>query len=175
MHHTATPTTYTRRLQQLSADRNSRHWTEDTRNRAPHKPLLLLAVIDLIAAGVLAENHIPAELPQLVEAFRRLWLAVMPDARRSTYSLPFFYLAREEEAFWHLAPRAAEEALERARDIRSGSMLTATIAAARLDDALWALLSEPEARATLRRVLVETYFTEELWDALSAPMEEPNA
>ena len=33
-------------------------WFATTRNRAPHKPLLLLAVMDLVARGVLASRFV---------------------------------------------------------------------------------------------------------------------
>ena len=33
-------------------------WDATTRNRAPHKPLLLLAVMDLVARGVITSRHI---------------------------------------------------------------------------------------------------------------------
>jgi putative restriction endonuclease len=35
-----------------------RMWSNTTRNRAPHKPLLIFAVMDLVARGVLASRFI---------------------------------------------------------------------------------------------------------------------
>jgi putative restriction endonuclease len=33
-------------------------WSADTFHRVPHKPFLLLSIMDLIAQGVIAENFI---------------------------------------------------------------------------------------------------------------------
>jgi putative restriction endonuclease len=35
-------------------------WTDSTRKRAPHKPILLLAVLDLVARGVITSRQISA-------------------------------------------------------------------------------------------------------------------
>ena len=43
----------------LRKDKNSNKYPEHTRHAAPHKPLLLLAVIDLFAEGSVEENLIP--------------------------------------------------------------------------------------------------------------------
>ena len=42
---------YVQRFAHLNANKNRRHWTAETTHRAPHKPLLLLAVIDRFAQG----------------------------------------------------------------------------------------------------------------------------
>jgi hypothetical protein len=48
-------------LQKFSAlrtDKNRKRWSDITKNQAPHKPFLLLSVIDLFAQGEITENFI---------------------------------------------------------------------------------------------------------------------
>lgn len=49
---------YVRLFGKLRTDKNSQRWTDQTYFRAPHKPLLLLAVIDRFADGELTQNFI---------------------------------------------------------------------------------------------------------------------
>ncbi len=55
-------------------------WTETTKRRAPHKPLLLLALLDLIARGEVADSFIDVhqDLVELNELFTNYWRRVVP-------------------------------------------------------------------------------------------------
>lgn len=62
---------------------------------APHKPILLLAILDGVGRGHIASNAV-AFTPELVATFRVYWRALVPDgtwADKIVY--PFRYLARE--------------------------------------------------------------------------------
>jgi len=48
-----------RNFTSLRSDTKRSHWTAATKFRAPHKPLLLLAVIDLIAKGIIKTKEAP--------------------------------------------------------------------------------------------------------------------
>ena len=54
-------------------------WDATTRNRAPHKPLLLLAVMDLVARGVITSRvvSITGELVELNELFTDHWRSIV--------------------------------------------------------------------------------------------------
>lgn len=56
---------------------------------APHQPILLLTVIELIEQGRVCENKITPS-PELVETFLKYW-SVIPD-RKPNLALPFFHL-----------------------------------------------------------------------------------
>ena len=60
-------------------------WDATTRNRAPHKPLLLLAVMDLVARGVITSRliSITGELVELNELFTDYWRSIVPVTRTS--------------------------------------------------------------------------------------------
>jgi putative restriction endonuclease len=129
-------------------------------NRAPHKPLLLLSVLDLFEQGE-AESNLIEITPDLGEMFVRYWERTLSFDRRGNLALPFFHL--RSEGFWHLLPRQGkEEALNFTSQIRSLSQLRENVVGARLDEALYDLLRVRESRDLLRSVLIETYFAPEV-------------
>ncbi len=160
-------TDYRTRFARLRSDTAASRWTAATRFRAPHKPLLLLAVMDLIASGHIATNLVTLDAA-LSERFTAYWRIVMPDARRCNPVMPFFHLAREARPFWHLQARAPDEALDMAERIKSGTRLNALVSGATLDDDLWIALHDADERAALRRVLIERAVEETLRDAVAA-------
>jgi putative restriction endonuclease len=150
------PIPYLQRFIKLNTDRSRTRWTEATRYQAPHKPLLLLAVLDLFAQGSITANLIELT-PELGELFSLYWRRVMPPGRRGNIAMPFFHLKSDD--FWHLAPRPGKEAiLAAARRIHSINQLRETILGAQLDAELYELLCVEESRNLLRTALIETYF-----------------
>ncbi len=51
-------TRYAQRFGGIRRDVSCTRWTKDTLNRAPHKPLLLLSVLDLFEQGRITTNLI---------------------------------------------------------------------------------------------------------------------
>lgn len=155
---------YARRFATLRTDKSRSRWPTTVSNRAPHKPLLLLCVLDLFEQGETESNLIELT-PDLGEMFTPYWTKVLPFDRRGNLALPFFHL--RSDGFWHLLPKQGkEEALNSASQIRSLSRLEETVLGARLDEALYRLLCIPESRNFLRSVLVETYFAPDLRESL---------
>lgn len=151
---------YARRFARLRTDKSRSRWSAITLNRAPHKPLLLLSVLDLFEQGEVEYNLIELT-PDLGELFARYWAKVLQFDRRGNLALPFFHL--RSEGFWHLLPKQGkEEALNSASQIRSLSQLRETVVGARLDEALYELLCVRKPRDLLRSVLIETYFPPEV-------------
>lgn len=141
-------------------------WTQSTNFQAPHKPFLLLAVLDLFAGGRLASNLIEIT-PELGELFAGYWSKVMPPERRGNLALPFFHL--RSSRFWHLVPRPGQEsALDAVRQVDSLSRLNKLILGACLDEDLYRLLQVEGARSALRVVLLQTYFAPEIQPLLSS-------
>jgi putative restriction endonuclease len=148
-------TDYIQRFAKLHRNKNPSRWSELTRQHAPHKPLLLLSVIDLIAEGVIAANLIELT-PELGELFTLYWSRVMPPDLRGNLVTPFFHLAYD--GFWHLVPQPGKEAELTPGRLRSVNDLRARIFGARLDDELYSALLQEQSRNLLRAVLIETYF-----------------
>lgn len=148
---------YAKRFTQLRPNTNRKQWTAATFFRAPHKPLLLLSVIQLIEEGLVQTNLVELS-PDLCETFARYWCCVLPPPHpRGNLSLPFFHLG--SSGFWQLLPQPGKEAaLEATRQVDSIRRLTELTLGARLDDELFVLLRVPESRHALRAVLIEEYF-----------------
>ncbi len=125
--------------------------------RAPHKPVLLLAVIDSIEAGEAFENRI-CITPELVARFKDVWSRYVDSAGFSpNFTNPFYHLTGDR--FWHLQTRSSEAArLTSSRSPKSFSGLQAWVEYAYLDEALFKLLVQRETREVLRGVLLQTYF-----------------
>jgi putative restriction endonuclease len=153
-------TDYARRFARLRTDKNRFSWPTTKSNRAPHKPLLLLSVLDLFEQGVVKSNLIELT-PDLGELFSQYWAKVLPFDRHGNIVLPFFHL--RSEGFWHLLPKPGkEEALSAASQMRSLSQLREMVIGARLDEPLYQLLCVREPRDFLRSILIQTYFAPEL-------------
>jgi putative restriction endonuclease len=155
---------YTERFAKLRTDASPTRWSAVTYHRAPHKPLLLLAVMDLFAQGTITSNLIEPS-SDLGELFTLYWARVMPPDRRGNLALPFFHL--KSDGFWHLVPRPGKESfLAAVRQISSINQLRDTVLGAQMDEELYALLCAEESRNLLRVVLTETYFVLEVQPAL---------
>jgi len=155
---------YLDRFSHLHTDKNRTRWTAVTTHRAPHKPLLLLAVLDLLAQGSLTTNLIELT-PELADLFATYWHTVRPPSQRGNLTYPFYYL--QSDGFWHLQPRPGQEtALAVYRPNAGLSALQALVLGASLDEALFTLLQTADGRSALRHVLVTTYFAPALHEPL---------
>jgi putative restriction endonuclease len=127
------------------------------RGRAPHKPLLLLAVLDLLEAGRITDGWVTLS-PDLVVRFQNLWPIVY--ARRQNQGdirLPFHALSGD--GVWAVFEDDGRPSRARATSVR-----------AKLDDNLCAALGDSAFRAQLRRLLVATYFPPAEQVALAAAL-----
>lgn len=68
---------------------------------APHKPVLLLAVLQGIDKGWINENRIELS-PELVSAFKSIWNRVVTTAHSPLIAQPFFHMRGEK--LWHHVP-----------------------------------------------------------------------
>ncbi len=156
------------KLTRLSTDKASARWPDFPHHRAPHKPLLLLAVMDLIAQGSLPQNLIElnAELGVL---FTLYWSTVFPPelGKRGNIAMPFWHL--QSDGFWHLQPRPGQEAvLAGSSKVHSIGRLQELTFGAKLDDELYEWLCTEDGRNEARTLLLATYFTAPVREALLA-------
>lgn len=147
-------------------------WSSATKNLAPHKPLLLLSLIDLIARGAIGSNFIDVtgDLVDLNDLFAGYWRRVVPLNQTSSIAFPFSRM--HNEPFWELVP-AEGKRLDRAaiNNISTVSQLRQFATGARIDEALFLLLQQPEGRNILRHSLLTSCFSGE---AQAALMEQAN-
>lgn len=112
---------------------------------APHKPLLLLCLIDLAASGELAETVL-RKSPELRLRFDSYWRIVDPRwGGKPNLDLPFFHLSRQE--FWIPKTRTGQRA--------ESPESTATVD---LNPGLIEVLHDCKWRDMARRILIETWF-----------------
>ena len=135
---------------------------------SPHKICMLLAVLDLARGGSLAENRI-RYAPPLLERYSRFFGAVRGPGDHPNPYFPFFHLAGKlrggEPSFWHLEPLPGREnALAALKTARSTSDITANVAYAMLDEALFDLLQSPPAIEALGEAISQRWFDRVLGD-----------
>ena len=122
--------------------------------KAPHKPVLLLSIIQSIEFKEITENRIYIT-PQLVARFRDNWYHLVSNPRfTANFSLPFFHLRSEK--FWHLHTKPGRELLlTSSGSIRSFSHLKEVVDYAKFDDALFILMKDASTREELKSALLE--------------------
>ncbi|MGH3147316.1 MAG: HNH endonuclease, partial [Rubrobacter sp.] len=140
----------------LRTNRNRKVWSEVTAHQAPHKPILLLCVLDLFDSGEISSNLVEIT-DDLAELFGRYWEHVMPFTRSGNLALPFFHL--RGDGFWQLLPK--HENVRLGSQITSLARLREEVIGARLGEDLYDLIQSKENRDRLRSVLIEKYFSPE--------------
>ena len=123
---------------------------------APHKPLLLLAILDLIDDATIVVPQVELT-PDLVETFHAYWQAVVSSQTKGAMYLPFFHL--KSDRFWTLIPNEGHEAeLKYMNKARSYAQLRSAVSHAELDNDLWEVLQTADGRQKLRQALIAAYF-----------------
>ena len=123
---------------------------------APHKPVLLLAVMDGFESGLITGNRIELS-PQLVGRFKSIWNKLVSTDHCPLIVQPFFYL--KSEKFWHHVPVPGfEEWVKITRNCQSIGVLKRAVQYVALDHELFLLFSDPVSREVLRQVVLEKYF-----------------
>tara|TARA_R110002012_G_scaffold7157_2_gene33745 strand:- start:5469 stop:6443 length:975 start_codon:yes stop_codon:yes gene_type:complete len=127
---------------------------------APHKPVLLLSVLQLIEDGLISENQIYIT-PELVSQFKTLWNLLVTTNHMPNFALPYYHLIGEKVGFWHLeAYEGFAGMLTSSNSIRSFKALSEGIRYARFDEELFTLLTDRGFREVLRQALLHRYFPE---------------
>lgn len=155
---------YLKAFTSLHTDKGKNRYPALTKYRAPHKPLLLLSVIDLIEEGKIKNNFIELS-PELGETFIAYWSLVMPLDKKGKIVYPFFHM--KKEGFWKLIPKPGnEEILESTREVSSVYRLTDMIIGAKFEDELFIILSNKKERNIFRALIINHYFDESIADKL---------
>jgi putative restriction endonuclease len=147
---------------QLRTDKNRKRWTVATTHRAPHKPLLLLSILDLVAQGRITKNFIEPTF-ELAETFAGYWQQIMPPGTSGNMAYPFYYM--DSEPFWNLVPRPGVTP-PRGKVVSSMKRIRELYLGAKLDEQLFPLLLMEPLRRKLQRALVQTYFAAEIQTSL---------
>ena len=131
---------------------------QDSR-QTPHKPFLLLIIIEMLESGELSENRIPfGEIEKKKPFFTDLIAAFNSGSTTNwqpSLHNPFFHL--KTNGFWHLDP--AELQSRPTATTPTEAYLRNVDATAKLDESLFILFVMPEYREIFRQTLISTYFS----------------
>jgi putative restriction endonuclease len=124
---------------------------------APHKPLLLLSLIELIDKGFISKNAVPIS-GELVGIFKENWQLLVPTSHNEDFTQPFFYLQSDKVAgapFWFLK---AVQGYQINKPIKSVNTLAAVCAYGYFSEELFLLLTEKQVRLRFQTLLLDKYF-----------------
>lgn len=129
--------------------------------KAPHKPLMLLALLDLVEDRTIQASQVELT-PSLIERFDKYWSIADPQNWQARVWLPFFHLRNPKNGVWTLTPRPGQEDAYRGMSSpKSLGQLQRVVSHATVDPDLWIFLQSPEHRQELRRALIDGYFDAE--------------
>ena len=150
---------YIKSFSRLRTDKNRNRYPAFTDHRAPHKPFLLLSIMDLIAQGQITENFIEPSY-ELVETWNIYYSSIMPPGSTTSMAYPFYHLQRD--GYWHLIFEEGFDSTNVGKQISSMKKIREIYVGANMDDELFHYLCDPETREQLRLVLIRTYFAPEI-------------
>ena len=123
---------------------------------APHKPILLLAVLDEIERGGIPTNLIELT-PELVAAFRAYWRVLVPEGTwQEKIANPFRFMV--QEGFWELVKNGVPVSTQSLGMNPSIRQLTTEVDGAVLASDLWELVQDRGNIIALRTFLLKQYF-----------------
>jgi putative restriction endonuclease len=124
---------------------------------APHKPIFLLSIIDLIDQGEIMENKIYINT-QLVASFLNNWEALVKNPLQPDFKQPFYYLQNDKlngSSFWFVKPL---QGCQFNAHIKSFNKLITVVDYGYFSQDLYFLLREKNSREVFKQILLETYF-----------------
>lgn len=130
------------------------------REKAPHKPIMLLAMIDFaLDRDGNFNGFIPLEA-EIVARFTNLWDHYGSANFRCEPSLPFFHLKKEHFDFWTLVEQPFKhEAVTHLNAPKSLKNLSYFVSGAKTDDGLTRLLNDQKSALKLRDEIISFYIT----------------
>lgn len=125
---------------------------------APHKPVLLLAILELIRKGEIRANRI-AITPELVLEFKSIWSRLVVTPHIPNFALPFYHM--KSEPFWTLVTYSGMIVpVTSSHSIRSLNALKESVAFAEIDPVIFTLMQDSIHLAVMEEALLGQYFPE---------------
>ncbi len=127
--------------------------------KAPHKPVLLVTLIELIDRDIIKDNRVFVDT-ELVGIFQENWRLLVNTLNTPDFTLPFYHLQNEKfdgKPFWFLKPKPG---CQINAHISSVNTLANVLDHGYFDEAIYFLLSDAVSRALIKSVLLDTYFAE---------------
>jgi len=137
---------------------------------APHKPILLLAVIDGFEKRYLWGKEVPIS-EELLTSFHDYWKLLVDTPNDANFSLPFFHLGSEKSGFWKLKPLGDKEIpVTKSNSIKSFRALCETVECAILSVEFVQALQNPVQCNEIKAILIERYFPGKLFQLTKTPV-----
>jgi len=147
------------KLLSLRTDISRTRWTPLTCHRAPHKPFLLLSVMDHFALGLITRNFIEPSF-DLVDTFNTYWQAIMPLGTKGNMAYPFPRL--QTDGIFQLIKAPEFKGKINPESISSMKKLREVCAGAVLEEKIYVAFCNPETREQMRAALINHCFAEEV-------------
>lgn len=123
---------------------------------APHKPILLISVLQTFQNGVNNSQRIYIT-PELVALFKTNWSLLVTSNHDCRFALPFYHLTSDK--FWKLIPKSGfKNILQLTASMRSFTNLNAAVDCAIIEDDLLLLMKNIESNEILMQFLLDEYF-----------------
>lgn len=125
--------------------------------KAPHKPILLISIIELIEKGLVFNNRIYVNA-DLVGVFQENWRLLVNTLHQSDFTQPFYYLQSEKverQQLWFLQPKLG---CQINAPIKSVNKLVEVLDYGYFSEELYSLLLDSQSRNIIKTVLLDTYF-----------------
>lgn len=140
---------YVSKYKKLNVNRSGGH-------ASPHKPCMLLAVLELAESGHLLANRIQFD-DVLLTRYAAYFNVVKAERDHLNPWMPFFHLRKD--GFWHHQALPGQEAILDAKDsARQRKDIVDNVDYAHLDEELYNLLRDVNSRHLLREHLVLYWF-----------------
>ncbi len=126
--------------------------------KAPHKPVLLLSVLQGFQNKLITQNRITIT-PELLFLFKTNWSNLVNTQHVCTFALPFFHLKGEK--FWNLIPKPGFEAVLNIKESMSSlTELNAAVLCAVLNEDLYGLMKDEQSNLILQQFLIDEFFAD---------------
>lgn len=136
---------------------------------APHKPILLLSILQAIREELITDNKIYIT-PELVGLFKSNWNEYVITDSDVRFTLPFYHMSNEKSDFWRLIPNSGyEKMIESKSAIRSFKTLKLAVKYAEIDSELFHLMLNENDNKALHEIIINKYFPHKKNDKLPSP------
>jgi predicted restriction endonuclease len=143
------------RLAKLKRDKDRNRWSASVKHHAPHKPLLLLCMLNLFESCV-SPGGVFALTPEVIRLFRKAWGSLELPGKSPNVALPYVHC--QTDGIWELKASGGQfNTVPVSRTI--GCLRKHSIEAC-FDPDLFIHLQDPAFRMILTTTLFREYFDE---------------
>lgn len=128
---------------------------------APHKPVLLVTLIELIKKEKVIDNRFEVNA-DLVGFFQENWRLLVQTANLPDFTQPFYYLQSDKvegQSFWALVPKIGYQINAH---IKSVNRLAEVLDYGTMANDLFILLTDTISREIILKALLEAYFPQSM-------------